>query len=97
MKLKDEAFYTIYNHNKSQGSLLKDITQDYMNFSTKLANPFTTTVNNINVMTFKSFEQLNYQQEIDVFSIKIKENVNFHASEEISLFQIEVLSGKGGF
>lgn len=91
MKLKDEAFFNIYNHNKSQVLLLNDMMQDYTNFSKKIANPFSITVNNMNIMNFKSFKELSYYQEIDIFeSLKIKESVNFHSNEEISLFQIEV-------
>ena len=94
MKSKEENFFTIYNHNKSQGFLLKDVTQDHTNYTTKLANPYTTTGNNINIMSFRSLEEISFFQEIELlfnkFPIFWTEYVNFHGTQEITLFQIEV-------
>jgi len=91
LKTKEELFFNIYNHNKSQSLLLKDVTQDYSNFSSKIAIPFFTTNNNFNAMTIKTFNDRDFYQEI-VFSDEflIKENLTFRGFEEISIFQIEV-------
>ena len=100
LKTKDDVFFNIYNHNKSQSILLRDLTQNYTNPSDppKLSVPFTTTVNSFNSMTLKTFNDTSYFQEISIFGdLSIKEATAFRTSEELSLFQIEVLIKIGLF
>ena len=98
IKTKEDVFFNIYNHNKSQSILLRDLTQNYTNPSSdplRLSVPFTTTVNSFNSMTLKTFNDSSYLQEISIFGdLSIKETTAFRSSEELSLFQIEVLIKK---
>ena len=97
LKTKDDVFFNIYNHNKSHSILLRDLTQNYTNPSDppRLSVPFTTTVNSFNSMTLKTFNDTSYSQEISIFGdFSIRETTAFRTSEELSLFQIEVLIKK---
>lgn len=91
MKSKEDQFFTIYNHNKSNNILLKEISHEFNeNATNKLAYPFTSAINSINLIPFRKIEDIDFYQEISFLNfLNVKEKVSFHLNEEMTLFQIE--------